>query len=329
VRHMSDDVEIGLPRIPDGPYDSRTRAQLIYAFRRIFYPLVRILTRAGVEYYEFRDILRDVYTEVAVREGIQGYSGKPSVTSLASLLGIPPLEIERVLDGGSVSEPSQTESELFGSMLTTWSTDSTFHGPYGLPRQLALYDPPGRSFADLVRKLRPDADVEAILQKMLDGGVIQRAGPRNFKMAGRPMIFGPQMSGNLFEALGLTMEDLAATIIHNHGSAPDKKLFQRAVYSDQPLPVSKLEAYEKVIRQILTDAQEEIDDWLVKATKDGHQDEDTVSVGVNIFDYRRNEKKEPPLSTLLDRAPKSAPGQVVAWPRPSKRGRADSKVSGS
>ncbi|MET0279504.1 MAG: hypothetical protein ABW278_00065, partial [Steroidobacteraceae bacterium] len=58
--------------------DEATRAQLIFAFRRIFSPLARILQRAGVPYYEFRDILKAAYIDAAIRDGIPGYPEKPS-----------------------------------------------------------------------------------------------------------------------------------------------------------------------------------------------------------------------------------------------------------
>jgi hypothetical protein len=51
------------------------RAQLIYSFRKILKPLIRILLRAGIPYLEFREVIKGAYVEIAVRDGIRGYKG--------------------------------------------------------------------------------------------------------------------------------------------------------------------------------------------------------------------------------------------------------------
>ncbi len=48
------------------------RAQLIFSFRKILKPMIRILLRAGIPYLEFREVLKGAYVEAAVRDGIRG-----------------------------------------------------------------------------------------------------------------------------------------------------------------------------------------------------------------------------------------------------------------
>ena len=47
-----------------------SRDQLLYAFRRVLRPLIRILVRSGVRYDEFLELVRGVYVEAAVRDGL-------------------------------------------------------------------------------------------------------------------------------------------------------------------------------------------------------------------------------------------------------------------
>lgn len=297
-------------------YDAATRAQLIYAFRRIFSPLARILQRAGVPYNDFRDILKAAYTEAAIRDGVPGYSEVlPSTTALAAIIGIPLADIENLVENPDLLKPpAETSTAVISAILTKWSTDTTFQGPYGLPRQLALNTPPGKSFSDLVRSVREDADPAALMQEMILNGTVEKVGPRHVKMSGRQLVFGADMQGNLFEALGRAMEDLAATINHNQSAEPSKKIFQRSVFSDKPLPVSRLQDFSELTRNVMQEALVEIDDWLTKTTEHP-TGEPTIDVGVTVFEYQRKPQDQAPLA---DKVRKKPPARVrPAWIQPA------------
>jgi hypothetical protein len=287
-----------------------TRAQLIFAFRRIFNPLARILQRAGVPYYEFRDILKAAYIDAAIRDGIPGYTEKPSTDALACLLGVPQADIQHLVENPDVLKPPrETNTALIAAILTRWSTDGAFQGPYGLPQQLAFEEPSGRGFKDLVRLIRPEANPLEIWDEMIFSGTVERVGPRHVKMSGRQLVLGVNMAGNFYEALGRAMEDLAATINHNQESPPASKRFQRSVYGDKPLPASKLNEFSDLVRNVMKEAMVEIDDWLNENTV-AEGVEDAVDVGVTVYEYRRVSFEKAPLSTLITG---SASDAVPAW----------------
>lgn len=297
-------------------YDAATRAQLIYAFRRIFSPLARILQRAGVPYNDFRDILKAAYTEAAIRDGVPGYTETlPTTAALAALTGIPLADIENLVENPDLLKPpAETSTAVISAILTKWSTDTSFQGPYGLPRQLALTVPAGKSFSDLVRSVREDADPAAIMQEMIINGTVEKVGPRHVKMSGRQLVFGADMQGNLFEALGRAMEDLAATINHNQSAEPAKKIFQRSVFSDKPLPISRLPDFSELTRSVMQEALVEIDDWLTKTTEQS-ADEPTIDVGVTVFEYQRRPVDQVELAAKVRRRP---PARIrPAWIQPA------------
>jgi hypothetical protein len=290
--------------------DAATRAQLIYAFRRIFSPLARILQRAGVPYYEFRDILKVAYIDAAIRDGMPGYPDKPSVEALACLLGVPYADISNLLSNPDLLRPPrETNTALIAAVLTKWSTDSNFQGPYGLPQQLAFNTPSGRSFTDLVKGIRPDADVEQLWDEMISTGAVELLGSLYVKMSGRQLVFGTDMKANLYEALGRAMEDLAATMNHNLNSSSQVKRFQRSVFGDRPLPVTKLDDFSELVRSVMREALVEIDDWLTQNTPE-QSGEDTIDVGVTVFEYHREPSSEVSLKELVTAAP---PTHVPAW----------------
>jgi hypothetical protein len=290
--------------------DEMTRAQLIFAFRRIFNPLARILQRAGVPYYEFRDILKAAYIDAAIRDGIPGYPEKPSTDALACLLGVPQADIEHLVEDPDVLKPPrETNTALIAAMLTRWSTDGDFQGPYGLPQQLAFDVPTGRSFKDLVLLIRPDANPSEIWDEMIFSGIVERVGPKHVKMSGRQLVLGANMASSFYEALGRAMEDLAATINHNQESDSSAKRFQRSVYGDKPLPISKLDEFSELVRDVMKAAMVEIDDWLNENTDD-ESAESAIDVGVTVFEYRRESIEKAALADLITAAPSD---QVPAW----------------
>lgn len=290
--------------------DAATRAQLIYAFRRIFGPLARILQRAGVPYYEFRDILKVAFIDAAIRDGMPGYPEKPSADALACLLGVPYADVLNVLSNPALLRPPrETNTTLIAAVLTKWSTDPNFQGPYGLPLQLAFNTPLGRSFCDLVLSIRPDADVEQLWDEMISTGAVELLGSLYVRMSGRQLVFGTDMTANLYEALGRAMEDLAATMNHNLGASSQVKRFQRSVFGDRHLPVSKLNEFSELVRNVMRDALVEIDDWLTENTPEQTSDE-AIEVGVTVFEYHREPQREVALKDLVTGHPSA---HVPAW----------------
>lgn len=290
--------------------DAATRAHLIYAFRRIFGPLARILQRAGVPYYEFRDILKVAYIDAAIRDGVPGYPERPSTAALAYLLGVPEADIVNVVRNPDLLQPPrETTTALISAVLTKWSTDSNFQGPYGLPQQLALDTPPGRSFSDLVRSIQSDANPSQIWEEMITNGTMELVGAKYVRMSGRQLVMGTSMQSNAYEILGRAMEDLAQTIGHNQVADNADKLIQRSVFSDKPLPASKVAEFSQFVRKVMQDALVEIDDWLTENVEDA-VDEETVDVGVTVFEYRRESVHKPALTELITEAP---PAHAPSW----------------
>ncbi len=50
--------------------EKNSRDQLLHSFRRVLRPLIRVLIRSGVRYDEFLELVRGVYVESAVRDGL-------------------------------------------------------------------------------------------------------------------------------------------------------------------------------------------------------------------------------------------------------------------
>jgi Family of unknown function (DUF6502) len=273
-------------------FDNQTQAQIVFAFRRLFFPLARILQRAGVPYFEFRDILKDAYIEAAIRDGMPDYDIEtPSSMALALLLGIPVADIERLLNNPKrLQSPAETSMPLMAAIASRWSTDPKFQGPYGLPLQLSLDAPVGKSFSDLVGAVSATADPSELMRAMISNGSVDSVGNGCVKLLGRNLLMdGTTATAELFEVLGRGVEDFASTLDANQEG---KGLFQRSVFSDRQLPIAKLGEFGRLLEKTMQGPLVEIDDWLAEASKDTPHGP-TIDVGLTMFEYRRwpEEKK--------------------------------------
>ncbi len=81
------------------------REQLIFSFRKILKPMIRILLRAGIPYLEFREVIKGAYVEAVVRDGIRGHTGPLTRAVLADNTGVPLADVNRFIDDPSLLAP--------------------------------------------------------------------------------------------------------------------------------------------------------------------------------------------------------------------------------
>src|SRR4051812_31175485 len=75
------------------------REHLMFAFRKVLRPLMRILIRAGVRYEEFVELVGGVYVEAAALDGLGAPHGKPPSRARISIAtGVPRREVDHVFD---------------------------------------------------------------------------------------------------------------------------------------------------------------------------------------------------------------------------------------
>ena len=93
------------------------RAHLIFSFRKVLRPLIKILIRAGVTYDEFREVIKGAYVETAVREGV-GQPGPITRERVATYTGVPPGDVDRFVDDESLlAPPDATNADVIAEVL--------------------------------------------------------------------------------------------------------------------------------------------------------------------------------------------------------------------
>ncbi len=296
------------------------RAQLVFSFRKILKPMIRILLRAGIPYLEFREVLKGAYVEAAVRDGIRGHTGPLTRPILADYTGVPIADVNRLIDDPTVLAPPEATNEaIITEVLHIWCTDSQYIGPYGLPLELDLEETRERNLTTLIYKADPTANPRVILEDMIEYGVVRRVGDRHYRAIARANIFSDIMSPQALEYFGRTITDLANTLEYNIGAPVASRRLQRSVVADGGLPEYALPEFEALLNDKIRKVLLDIDDWLSTNRPHWVEPAKTVQTGLTAFHYVTEPYDHVPLTAL--QPPEAPTRRFVAWVEPALGGK--------
>lgn len=239
--------------------EKNSRDQLLYSFRRVLRPLIRILIRSGVRYDEFSELIRGVYVESAVRDGL-GENAKPTRAKISVSTGVPRRDVDRFIDNdGALPAAPHTLTKTLAEVLNCWHTDPQFVGPYGLPLELEVRTQKGRTFAELVKTVDVSANASLVLDELVRLGVVVWSGDTHVRTISRAFIPVEAMSPAQLEFFGNALTRLASTLQYNLDHSNTSKRLERSVQSDRGLPPEVIPVFEKHVRERVTELLTEID----------------------------------------------------------------------
>jgi hypothetical protein len=277
------------------------RSHLSHAFRKVLRPLVKILIRAGVRHDEFAEVIKGVYVESAIRDGI-GRDGPLTRARVSLTTGVPRRDVDRYIDNESLLKPPPpTHTTTLTEVLHLWHTDPVYLGPYGIPLEIDFDSTPGRNFVDLVRRASSVAEPTEVFEDLLRSGAVARSGDRFIKVLSRYYVVSDLLSPQALENFGSAMANLARTLEHNLGIEGGRKLLQRSVIADRGLAASNMEEFETYVKSRVQQMLEDVDDWLgKKVAQQPDSDEPTVGTGVTVFHYVDSSAPTDPLSSRVN-----------------------------
>jgi len=262
-----------------------SRDQLLYAFRRVLRPLIRILVRSGVRFDEFLELVRGVYVETAVLDGL-GDSRKPSRAKVSIWTGVPRRDVDHFIDNdGALPAAPRTLTNTLSEILNKWHTDPQFVGPYGIPLELEVHGQKSRSFNELVSMVDPQVNSHDALEELIRLRTVVWSGDRHIRTVSRAFIPIEEMSPAQIEFFGNALTRLANTLQYNLDRQNTEKRLERSVFSDRGLPSSVIPIFQKHVRERVTELLIDLDNWLSPYTAKSLPGSQLERVGLAVFQF--------------------------------------------
>jgi hypothetical protein len=262
------------------------RARLVHTLRKVLRPLVQILFRAGVRFDEFVDLLRGIYTEIAIRDALE--SGQKISTGRISILsGVAKRDVERLVSSDEwLKIPKPTDAAALAAILHRWHTDSVYLGPYGVPLELPRTGQGARNFTDLVGGSPIQIDPEYAYEQLLAARMIAKSGDTHVKVLSRTYVMPEPLSSAMLEHFGSAMTNLASTLNFNMTPDQQAKRLEQSVFPDDGLPEELMPEFDSFVRERARELISDVDDWLAAAARRPIKNpSQRANTGVHIFHF--------------------------------------------
>ena len=188
---------------------------LIVLVLRVLRPLARILLRNGMSCLEFEEISRWVFVDVSMRESEFALPNRnrPFKSRAAILTGLSRKEVMRLADLPPPEQRGAIPSRNRAiRVVAGWMTHNDYVDDDGQPRELAI-NKGQHSFADLVRLYSGDVPHRAILDELLQNGLLEKLS--NDKLRLVPGDGDQTQLDAELERAGACLEGLLDTLDHN------------------------------------------------------------------------------------------------------------------
>ncbi len=241
--------------------------KLTQSIVQILRPLIHILLKNGISFGTFSDIAKWVYVETASKEfGLD--SRKPSISRASVLTGLSRKEVKRVKE---LPRPADTEvAEQYNRavrVIAAWRREEDFSDQRGKPLILPLTGE-GCTFAGLVKKFSGDLPFRAVLDELVNAGMVEKTADNTVRLLSRSYVPGEDQ-GIKFHILGTDVSNLISTIGHNLHADESQRLFQRKVSYDN-LPREVLPVFHTMASRSAQRLLEKLDKYLAANDRDAN-----------------------------------------------------------
>ncbi len=264
-----------------------TQQQALFkAILRLFKPLVRLLLRNGIPFGVFAEIARQAYVEVAFKEfGVPGR--KASDSRVATITGLTRKEVSRLKNLDEQSDKvSVAKYHRAARVVYGWVHDSRYAA--GPDESINLqFDGGPISFSELVKEYSGDVPPRAVLDELLQVGVVEKLPDESLRLIVRAYI--PHTSeGEKLQILGRDVAGLIATIDHNIYDKKPVAFFQRKVFYDN-LPEEYIPELRELVRKHGQSLLEKMDEKMAPNDRDvnptrGGTGRKAAGIGIYYFE---------------------------------------------
>lgn len=250
-----------------------------------------MLLRNGISFSEFSDMSRDIFIEECIKDAwLRGTDA--SVARVAILTGLPRPIVDRILTSWAEDSGHSDRTRLarITRLLTGWSTDPRYVGPYGWPVDVpvsAVDTEEGLSFADLSKKYSGSTSPTLLLEELISAGAVRQLESGMLRLENRAYIPDALTDVSL-NRLSTVVSNVVETLDHNiRVKQEEDARFERTVAADHGLSARQIPRLSTFLDERGGKFLEELDAWM--AANPPGADEARLGVGVGVYLYVENE----------------------------------------
>lgn len=272
-------------------------------------PLVSVLMREQVSFPDFIDLIKEVFIETAIRDGLES-SVPRTVARVAIATGVSKSEVRSyVFQPDELKKPEPVLNSVLAEIVHKWNTDVEYTGPYGgVARELDFDSTSGVNFVALAKSTSSDIEPNTLLSELIASGAIQQRvndeGQTRYRVTQRAFVFqnAVKLSPGMADHFATVMTDLAATLAYNFNPNTSNKRVERAVYSTEGLTQEQVDEFVDFAKKSVTQLMVELDDLLAAMSKAAGTQAaaERMDVGLNVFQYVRERDAQVELRSLMD-----------------------------
>jgi len=153
---------------------NKTQAALVKAVIMLCKPLIRLLIEKGMTFPQFRELMKELYVEVADKHfSLDG--NKPSDSRIFVLTGVHRKDVKRIRQQAeSGSEQITSSASLSGEIVARWTSMPEYLDDKGKPRQLLKSGKNKEAgFEQLVSSVSKDVRSKVVLEEWLRLNVVR------------------------------------------------------------------------------------------------------------------------------------------------------------
>lgn len=272
------------------------KSRVLAAFSQVLEPLVRILLRNGISFYDFAEMAKETYVRVCERE-FAPPDREITKGRVAILTGLTRRDISRLLIASSAGSKRDLKDSSVARVLQGWHEDKDFLGPYGVPRDLAIGvdAKDGVSFVHLVSKYASDMSADAVLEEMLRGEAASMSDDRTRVRVTQRAYYIPSgfsaeaAQAEAAESFAKSVRRFVDTVVVNYfASGKADKRFERVVYKTDGIREEDWERFRSLVSDRMQPALEDLDSRLSLFETPESVGESGVLVGVGVYVFRES-----------------------------------------
>ena len=263
---------------------NKTQAALVKAVTMLCKPLIRLLIEKGITFPQFRELMKELYVEVA-DEQFSLDDKRPSDSRIFVLTGIHRKDIKRIRQQNEQEDqPISSSASLSGEIIARWSSMPDYLDDKGKPRQLLKS---GKSkeagFDQLVSSVNKDVRPRVILEEWLRLNVVRLKD--DYVVLNKSAFVTNKEFKEMAYYLGHNVHDHLASCVNNI-LEEDEPMLERSVYYAS-LTESSVNKLNAIASKKGNDLLQHLNKQAIKLyDTDKHKDDATYRMRLGVYWYQ-------------------------------------------